>query len=770
MGNARSNLVGFQFRPAAAAVALALLSGSAHSASLGDADVRSFQGQQLDTRIAISQTVPVSLAGAEPPGKNSEAPAIGPARQTEQAATPSATREEQPAISAPPQRSSLSIVWTTTAGETLRAIVRGLYPASVALQDAYIAKMRAENPGLDQQVEEPLAAGLKIALPDMLVFANESPRFAKPEPVRGVATARSSPAVPARQTPPATAALSSQAPASADRPRRRSGIEKTAPAPVAAKPASSSPLDPLPVAKASRAPPAQAGTPDHAPRIATADDGAFRLRLSGAEMDLSRSRGVTEATRAALRDKQLMFDADDQIAAFLALKNTVKDLESRINEMQVVLNASTQLSAAAAARPAAPMPKASSPPAPEAAPPATGSSPASPQIPAQATESPKTSAPIERPQERPQAEPKASTPIEPPQPEPKVNAATSALKPVEKSPLRPSRAVETAWWENIWLWGAVGFLAVMGIVYMLIRPRTPRPGLLGSPSSSLPAGRTSGFSNWASKPPEDEQDMDADEVRDLVESRDQAATLGTTAESYDRTVTRASTPGERVSRPVSAPNSASQLPQRIAGPDDDGMASLELDTRPGMHIDFPLIGDEGAEDKARRLRYMEERFPELADGTISIDNPDSIIDAARHHFEDGKLLLASELLTYAFEEHPGQLRYWLALFEIYRLERKVTEFNTLAVRFKNVHAGTDAWPKVQHIGREFDPLNPLYAAALGQLGVPEDQEFDPIAENWLNVPMDFTSDALMAELRRSLLDEHGVDPGELKRLSVATYS
>jgi pilus assembly protein FimV len=113
------------------------------------------------------------------------------------------------------------------------------------------------------------------------------------------------------------------------------------------------------------------------------------------------------------------------------------------------------------------------------------------------------------------------------------------------------------------------------------------------------------------------------------------------------------------------------------------------------------------------------------------------------------------------------LRFWLALFEIYRLERMTAEFCELAAHFRNFHSGTDVWPKVQHIGRELDPSNPLFAAALGRLGLPVDREFDSIDENWLNAPMDFTSDVLMAELRRSLLDEYGVDSAELQRLQPA---
>ena len=50
-----------------------------------------------------------------------------------------------------------------------------------------------------------------------------------------------------------------------------------------------------------------------------------------------------------------------------------------------------------------------------------------------------------------------------------------------------------------------------------------------------------------------------------------------------------------------------------------------------------------------------------------------------------------------------------------------------------------------HIGSEMDPGNPLFAGGAGLAG---EVRFDPIAENWLHAPNDFTSDALMSDLRQ----------------------
>ena len=69
-----------------------------------------------------------------------------------------------------------------------------------------------------------------------------------------------------------------------------------------------------------------------------------------------------------------------------------------------------------------------------------------------------------------------------------------------------------------------------------------------------------------------------------------------------------------------------------------------------------------------------------------------------------------------------------------------------------------------------DPPNPLYRDdafdSLETIGYPDAAKsraiaFDPLAENWLNAPMDFTSDALAAELRRSLLADAGLGEPDL---------
>jgi hypothetical protein len=124
------------------------------------------------------------------------------------------------------------------------------------------------------------------------------------------------------------------------------------------------------------------------------------------------------------------------------------------------------------------------------------------------------------------------------------------------------------------------------------------------------------------------------------------------------------------------------------------------------------------------------------------------------------------------------VRPWLALFEIFRLERLTGEFAELATRFREHHGKGEYWPKVQFFGREIDPGNALYkdkplntletigprearrlAAGLATVG--PTSNFDPIAENWLNAPMDFENEVLANEMRNKLMSEASLTEQDL---------
>jgi hypothetical protein len=154
------------------------------------------------------------------------------------------------------------------------------------------------------------------------------------------------------------------------------------------------------------------------------------------------------------------------------------------------------------------------------------------------------------------------------------------------------------------------------------------------------------------------------------------------------------------------------------------------------------------------------------------------VKGARLFYEDGAVSRAVELLQFAIEDKPADVRPWLALFEIFRLERLTGEFAELAGRFRQHHGGGEYWPKVQFFGREIDPANALYKEkplntldtigprearrlAAGLANVGPVSNFDPIAENWLNAPMDFENEVLANEMRMKLMSEASLTEQDL---------
>ena len=107
---------------------------------------------------------------------------------------------------------------------------------------------------------------------------------------------------------------------------------------------------------------------------------------------------------------------------------------------------------------------------------------------------------------------------------------------------------------------------------------------------------------------------------------------------------------------------------------------------------------------------IAQRFPELADGSVDMNDPDSVVGAAQRLYKQGSLQRAIDLLQFAVAERPAEMKPWLALFELFHLEAYPHEFAELAARFQRQHGDSDSWRKVQEIGRDLDPSNPLYNA------------------------------------------------------------
>ena len=242
--------------------------------------------------------------------------------------------------------------WTVREGDTLSAMAKGIHPKNRARQQQYLASLRDLNPSLAGIADDtPLAAGSQLALPDLLTLSGILP--ANDAPARRAApTVVPKQSTPPREREPKAAAVPRESTAATPPAAPRTAPAAVAPPPARTEPAKSSATKPAPPV---------ASTPTKAPPVAKPPPRAegFQLRLSGSEMDLSRSRNITDEQRRQLREKQLMLDADDQVAALLSLRNTVKQLEQRLNEVQL------KQAASAATMPAPVPPKATAPvPAP----------------------------------------------------------------------------------------------------------------------------------------------------------------------------------------------------------------------------------------------------------------------------------------------------------------------------------------------------------------------------------------------------------------------
>ena len=568
-------------------------------------------------------------------------------------------------------------------GDTLKSVASAIFPRNRGARRVFIEALREENPGLAPlKDDDPIPAGSPLRLPDLRTFAKGRSL--------GWAPAKPSPAAQEAVLPP-KAAKQEVAPA-ASRPVTAPAVSAKAPAP------------------APMAPPAAAKT------ASKTAGGAFLLKLSAPEIDLGRSRGVNEQTRAKLRVRQLLLDADDQLSALLSLRNSMKVLEGRVAELQLKL--STVASIPAPATKVSPAPANIEPPVvPKAAPvakvepapaPVPAPAPAPVPTPAPAKPEPVADAPA------PKGEPAAS--VAPAKAETAASTPIAKAAPVVPAPTPKPSAPDGATLPD-WLWGVVALLvlAVAWIGLRIMRRRAAQPAF-------VPAGPTVHSHSIA----------DDEDIASAAMFEAEAPTMATARDGAQA--------------PVSVRRTM------------DSDANLATSITAGDPSDL-------------RRRYIEERFPEIGAHTIELEEPDSIVKGARLFYEDGALPRAVELLQFAIEEKPGEIKRWLALFEIFRLERLTGEFAELASRFQEYHGTSEHWAKVQYFGREVDPANPLYREEalddIETIGLSSSAKkmqalvFDPLAENWLNAPMDFSSEVLATQLRAKFMASAGITEADL---------
>jgi hypothetical protein len=642
--------------------------------------------------------------------------------------------------------------WTVYEGDTFSSLARGIHPGDRARQNQYIVALRALNPTLAGIANNaPLPLNSQLVLPDLKTLSSAANRAARKRTQRepGVATRNARPKVVA------------------DKALRPLTVQAALPTATTR----------VPTPKAEEKNPAKADAASKTPepkKVAAAD--GFRLRISGGDLDLSRSQGITDETRAQLRERFAALDADDQTAQLLALKNTVKQIEKRLNEMQLKM-ATLPASGTLAMPPAEAVP-AIAPTVP----------PVVEKVPSEVTA---TSKPAPTPALTP-SPPAPQKATEPAKPDNRGNTSTD-FTPLIVIALSILALAALVWWvlkrraansldEHQQTRGKNSSSDEFNT--WVNDPDTELPGETEAPkaawsssidrttSKSSSLRNNNGFgktevtvstnrfaADGAARSTAHTEASASVSAPALAPARDQSAELH--GKPYTNPHTSAdigfTLPNAVPLSPFATPDRAKADSKPIATSDlvkttDTFDLDLDLDQQGSS----TLSTDQTSEDRLRRLRYMHERYPELAARTVSIDEPESVIHAARLYYEDNQLGKACELLIYAVEERPQETRFWLAQFELFRLEKMAPQFADLAQKFELLFGTDKSWPKVQQAGLELDSSNPLFSGANGS------DQFDAAAENWLDAPVggdaatQNISEALIADLRASLFAEHRV--------------
>jgi hypothetical protein len=558
-------------------------------------------------------------------------------------------------------------------GDTLEAIAATVNPQAGEARSRYLAGLRQLNPSLEGST---IAEGTQVALPDPRTIRarREETRVAaalrqRPEPRERAPSAEA-------QKPPPVRAPRATAPRPAHAPKAAVGK---------AEPASSRPVPTVTEPDLTQERPAARTPAKPTPRTTAGAGSPFVLKLSSSEVDLSRSRLIDDRQRAQLRERLLILDADDQVAAMLSMRNSLRQLEARVADMQLKLDA---MPASLAAR---------TPGTIKVEPPKV--EPSKAEVAPPKSEPPKAMATLPKPEP-------AKAEIAPPKPgPPKAEPGTPAK--VAKGNDR-----DEGFSLPVWAWYVLA--AILALLAIALAWRLRR-----------------------------RSQAEVEEV-----------------EAPARTVQ---------AEPVAA----------ARGPQEDEPIEIAEEVRPQMGSDAVLATRLPENAHEMRRRYIEERFPEIQNRTIVLEDPASVVKGARLFYEDGGLTRAVELLQFMIEERPQEVRPWLALFEIFRLERLTGEYAQLAERFHEHHGKGDYWRKVQYFGRDIDPANALYREAplntLETIGPREAKRlaaglssvgsagtFDPIAENWLEAPMDFENEVLANELRMKLMAQAALTEQDLQ--------
>ncbi len=148
----------------------------------------------------------------------------------------------------------------------------------------------------------------------------------------------------------------------------------------------------------------------------------------------------------------------------------------------------------------------------------------------------------------------------------------------------------------------------------------------------------------------------------------------------------------------------------LALADQAMVMDLAIDESPAV----AMASGEDVGARARSAQYFAEferkLFPEIALGRVKLDDPRSIIGLARTYYQEdfdpGK---AISFLEYALYRSSDPMRIHLALLEILRMERRVTEYAIVARTFRGQYpdSGTH-WQLIAAYGRLLDPHEPTF--------------------------------------------------------------
>lgn len=133
----------------------------------------------------------------------------------------------------------------------------------------------------------------------------------------------------------------------------------------------------------------------------------------------------------------------------------------------------------------------------------------------------------------------------------------------------------------------------------------------------------------------------------------------------------------------------------------------QANAAPGINFDVAHVNSDVAK-KRLRDRYIDVRFPQIAETNTSLNNTSAVLRCARQFLDDERPALAVELLELALEEDPSQRAAWLFLIEYAFLESDAPRLAELAAAYAARFGRDDASVVIDAMGHELMPQHPQF--------------------------------------------------------------